>query len=206
MRANLRHVPLRYTPYGGPAVVPKWLSDPPERTRVAITMGLTVTDRDVGYPVDVQDLFDALGDLDVEIIATIVEEEQAKLDRIPGNIRPVPYVPLQALLATCSAVIHHGGVGTLATTALQGLPQLALPWDVDQPALAGRLAAQGAGLAVHAAKATGEIVRENLLRLLTEPSFVEGAARLREEFLSMPSPNELVPLLEELVAEHRGDG
>ncbi|MER5627788.1 activator-dependent family glycosyltransferase [Streptosporangium sp. NPDC002544] len=206
MRANLNYLPLRYTPYGGPAVVPKWLSTPPERTRVAITMGLTVTDRAVGYPVDVQDLFDALGDLDIEIVATIVEEEQKKLARIPDNIRPVPYVPLQALLASCSAVIHHAGVGTLATTALQGLPQLSLPWDVDQPALAERLAAQGAGLAVHAAKATGEAVRENLLRLLNEPSFVQGAARLREEFLAMPTPNELVPRLEELVAEHRGDG
>ncbi|MFI6457884.1 activator-dependent family glycosyltransferase [Streptosporangium amethystogenes] len=204
MRADLKYAPLRYTQYGGAAVVPKWLWTRPERTRVAITMGLTVTDRDVGYPVDVQDLFDALGDLDVEVIATIVEEEQAKLDRVPDNIRMVPYVPLQALLPTCSAVIHHAGVGTLASTALQGLPQLALPWDVDQPALAERLAARGAGLAVHATKATGPVVRENLLRLLNEPAFLEGAARLREEFLAMPTPNEFVPRLLELVAEHGG--
>ncbi|MGW0811283.1 activator-dependent family glycosyltransferase [Nonomuraea sp. NPDC002799] len=203
MRANLRYVPLRYTPYGGPAVVPAWLSQPPERTRVALTMGLTVTDRDVGYPVDVQDLFDALGELDVEVVATIVAGEQAKLARIPANVRPVPYVPLQALLPSCAAVVHHAGVGTLATTALQGLPQLCLPWDVDQPALAERLTAQGAGLWIHATQATGERVRDSLVRLLTEPAFGAGADRLRAEFMAMPAPNELVPVLEELIAEHR---
>jgi glycosyltransferase (activator-dependent family) len=201
--ARLRYVPLRYTPYGGPAVVPYWLWEQPSRPRVALSFGLTLVDHAEGYAVNVQDILDALADLDIEVVATIAETERRKLDRIPDNARLVAYVPLHALIPTCSAVIHHAGVGTLATTALYGVPQLALPLDVDQPVLADRLAVQGAGLAVYATEATGQTVRENLLRLLHEPAFGERAARLRDEMLAQPSPNQLVPHLEELAAAGR---
>jgi glycosyltransferase (activator-dependent family) len=203
MHASGRYVPLRYTPYGGPAVVPKWLWAPPQRPRVALTMGLSVIDHEASYPVSLPDLLDQVSDLDIELVATVTEADQRKLDRVPDNARLVPYVPLHALLPTCSAAIHHAGVGTLATTALYGVPQLSLPWDVDQPALAGKVAAQQAGLAIHSTKATGEAVRENLLRLLHEPAFGEGAARLREEMLAQPTPNQVVGVLEELRAEFR---
>ncbi|WAX78288.1 nucleotide disphospho-sugar-binding domain-containing protein [Streptomyces sp. KMM 9044] len=195
---------LRYTPYGGPAVVPKWLWEPPTRPRVALTLGLTVTDHGVGYPIGVQEILDAVADLDIELVATISDEARQTLERIPANARLVPYVPLQALLPTCSAVIHHAGVGTLTTAALYGVPQLALPWDVDQPLLSGRLADHGAGLTTHSTKATGSTVREYLLRLLEEQTFRDRARRLREEMLSVPHANAFVADLEKLVQEHHG--
>ena len=46
--ADLDYVRMRYVPYGGPAVVPKWLWAKPERPRVALTMGLTATEVYVG--------------------------------------------------------------------------------------------------------------------------------------------------------------
>jgi UDP:flavonoid glycosyltransferase YjiC (YdhE family) len=100
-------------------------------------------------------------------------------------------------------VIHHAGVGTLATVALHGLPHLCVPWDGDQPLIASRLAEQGAGLSVPARQATGPVIREHLLRLLNEPSFRAGAQRLRAEFLAQPSPNDFAGRLEELTAQHR---
>ncbi|WP_062346012.1 activator-dependent family glycosyltransferase [Herbidospora yilanensis] len=199
---DLTYVPVRYTQYGGPASVPAWLRTPPERPRVALTMGLTITEHDVGYPVDMQGLLDSLADLDIELVATIPDAEREKLERVPANARLVPYVPLPDLVPTCSAVIHHGGVGTMVTTAQFGVPQLSLPWDVDQPALSTLLAAAGAGLTMHSTTATGPAVRDAVRRLLTEPSFAEGAARLRAEALSVPAPNQVVPRLEELAARH----
>jgi L-desosaminyltransferase/glycosyltransferase DesVII/desosaminyltransferase OleGI len=49
-------------------------------------------------------------------------------------------------------------------------------------------------------------VRAAVRRLLTEPAFARAAGRLREEIESVPSPNQLVPKIEELVAAHRGRG
>ncbi len=203
VHAGLRYLPMRYVPYGGPAQVPRWLWEPPARPRVALTMGLTVTDHGVGYPVSLRDILDALSTLDVEVVATVHESGRAELGPVPANVRLVPYVPLQALLPTCAVAIHHAGVGTLATTALYAVPQLALPWDVDQPTLAARMAVQGCALAIPAAKATGAEVRECVRRLLDETAFRERAARLRDEVLAMPAPNELVPRLAALAGPER---
>jgi enterobactin C-glucosyltransferase len=73
-----------------------------------------------------------------------------------------------------------------------------LPLHFDQPALAEQLAGCGAGLALDSAQASGEAVREQLLRLLTEPSFRAAAEQLRDDMHTMPTPNQLVPHLEEL--------
>jgi glycosyltransferase (activator-dependent family) len=201
VHARLRYIPMRYIPYGGPAVVPKWLWTPPDRPRVALTMGLSAIEHDAGYPVNLQDVLDALADLDIEVVATVDDAVRRQLERVPDNARLVPYVPLHALLPTCAAAIHHAGVGTLATTALYGVPQLTLPWDVDQPALSARLAAQGAGLTVHATKVTTDLVREYVGQLLGTPSFRERAADLRAEMRAQPVPNALVPLLAALPGE-----
>ncbi|MFF8791160.1 activator-dependent family glycosyltransferase [Streptomyces sp. NPDC015125] len=194
---DLDYRSVRFTPYGGPAVVPRWLWEPPRRPRVALTLGLTVSDHGLAYPVDVQDILDAVGDLDIELVATVSDAVRQRLQRIPDNARLVPYVPMQALLPTCTAVIHHAGVGTLTTAALYGVPQLTLPWDVDQPLLSARLAAHGAGLTTHATRATGPAVRESLLRLLEDEVFRRRAHDLREELVAVPPANSLVQELEE---------
>ncbi|MET7395840.1 activator-dependent family glycosyltransferase [Dactylosporangium sp. NPDC005572] len=195
---GVRYVRTRYVPYGGPATVPAWLWEAPQRPRVALTMGLSATEVYGGYTVSLQDVLDRLGELDIEVVATVAEREQARLRRVPGNARLVPYVPLHALLPTCAAVVHHAGAATLATAALHPVPHLALYYHFDQPMLARALVAQGSGLAAHTGRATGEVVRDAVARLLAEPYFRRNAARLRDEILGSPSPNALVPELEAL--------
>ncbi|MFI6507769.1 activator-dependent family glycosyltransferase [Streptosporangium sp. NPDC050855] len=200
----LPYVPLRYIPYNGTAVVPPWLHVPPVKPRVCLTLGTSATERLDGYSVDVQDILTHLADLDVEVVATLPEKQQAELENVPGNVRLVSFVPLHALAPTCSAVIDHGGPGTVFTVASHGVPQLMAPKLFDEPVLAENLAARGAGLVLHGRDASGPRVREHLLRLLGEPSFAEAAGRLRAEMEAMPTPNELVGELERLTAEHRG--
>ena len=206
VEADLHYLRMRYVPYGGPAVVPGWLNDPPRKPRVAITMGLSATEIFDSYTVSMQDVLDALSDLDIEVVATVAESQQKKLARIPGNARVVSYVPWHALVPTCSVVVHHAGAATLATTALHPVPHLALHYHADQPILARKLADQGAGLEIHTSRATGANVRESVLRLLTEPAFRVGAARLTEEIRALPSPNEIVPQVEALTNKHRTMG
>jgi glycosyltransferase (activator-dependent family) len=199
---GLRYLGMQYVPYGGPAEVPRWLWEPPERPRVALTLGLTATEIFDGYNVPLAEILRAVAELDVELVATVAEREQAKLGPLPGNVRVVPYVPWHAIVPTCAAVIHHGGAATLATTARHPVPHLALHYHFDQPILARKLAAQGAGLEIHTSRATAENVRESVRRLLDEPAFARAAAALRDEMLALPTPNQLVPQLEALTAEH----
>ncbi|MFF4616608.1 activator-dependent family glycosyltransferase [Nonomuraea jabiensis] len=204
MEADLHYVPMRYVPYNGPAVVPSWLRDEPRRPRVCLTLGSTSAERFDGYAVSVQDILDALSGLDIEVVATLPEREAGKLARVPGNTRIVPFIALHTLAPTCSAIIHHGAFGTATTTALYGVPQLSLPERHDAPFHAEKLTRQGAGIAIDYREATGETVREALLRLLREPAFRERAQALREEMLALPTPNDLVPELERLTEKYRG--
>jgi UDP:flavonoid glycosyltransferase YjiC (YdhE family) len=114
----------------------------------------------------------------------------------------VPYVPLHALAPTCTAVIHHAGAATLATTSLHPVPQLAIHHHYDQPALAAKLAAQGAGIALAADHATGPAVRAALQQLLTKPEHQHAATRLRDEIHALPSPNDIVGQIEQLTTKH----
>ncbi|ONI75990.1 glycosyl transferase [Actinosynnema sp. ALI-1.44] len=197
VKADLRYLPMRYVPYGGQATVPRWLWPDAARPRIAITFGITATEAFDGYVVGIQDILDSLADLDVDVVATVAESEQRKLSHVPANATVVPYVPLQALVPSCSAVVHHAGIGTLATTSLQGVPQLALPLHFDEPALARKLAVQGAGLAIDPSAAKGHTVRQAVLRLLHEPSFRHSAGRLRDEMLAMPDPSQVAARLAE---------
>jgi glycosyltransferase (activator-dependent family) len=203
VEADLQYVRMQYVPYGGPAAVPHWLRSRPERPRVALTMGLSATEVYNGYNVPMTEILESVCELDVEVVATVAESEQHKLGAVPDNARIVSYVPWHALVPTCSAVVHHAGAATLATTALHPVPQLSLHYHYDQPILARLLTAQGAGLDIHTSQATGPTVRDAVQRLLTEPAFTTRAHALRDEIKALPSPNELVPQLEELTRKHR---
>jgi UDP:flavonoid glycosyltransferase YjiC (YdhE family) len=200
---GIRYLDLRYVPYGGRATVPDWLRRPPERPRVLLTLGLSAVERFNGYTVDLKQILGSLSELDIEIVATIADQVRDELGTLPDNVRAVSFVPLHALLPTCSAVINHAGFGTLCTTALNAVPQLALPVHFDEPRLAASLAGQGAGLTIHSNEASGDLVRDHLVRLLAEPAFREGSVRLRDEMLAMPAPSDFVGELEDLVSEHR---
>jgi glycosyltransferase (activator-dependent family) len=201
--ADLHYVRMQYIPYGGPATVPDWLWAPPRRPRVALTMGLSATEIFGGYTVRLPDVLDAVADLDVELVATVAGAERDKLRRVPANARLVPYVPLHALVPSCSVVIHHAGAATLATAARHPVPQLALYYHYDQPIFGRRLAAHGAGLAMHTSEATGPAVRTCVERLLTEPAFRANAVRLTDEVLALPTPNQIVGHLEGLTDRYR---
>ncbi|CAL9619234.1 10-deoxymethynolide desosaminyltransferase [Streptomyces sp. enrichment culture] len=201
-------VPVRRIPYNGAAALPAWLREAPERPRVCLSLGVTgrlrqrrgTTDGEVA----VAELLAGLGDLDVDIVATLTARQLASVGDLPGNVRPVDYLPLDLLLPTCSAIIHHGGAGTYAAAAAHRVPQLIVPvprWD--EPALARYVADRGAGLTLGAADLTPGSVRRALIRVLEDTRFREGAAALHEELLSVPSPRDAVPVLETLAERHR---
>jgi glycosyltransferase (activator-dependent family) len=202
LTADLDYVPMQYVPYGGAVAVPKWLQSPPARPRVAMTMGISTADV-TGDTINLPDLFESLADLDVEVVATLSRRVQEYLAKVPDNIRVVPFAPLDDLLPTCDAVVHHGGIGTLLTTARHGRPHLIVTWNADGPALAQRVAAQGAGLAVNLSQASGGLIRDRLLRLLEQPSYTVDARRLQDEVRSMPTPNQVAGDLVKLTAERR---
>ncbi|OLF11301.1 activator-dependent family glycosyltransferase [Actinophytocola xanthii] len=207
--AGVHYVPVRQIPFNGTATVPDWVREPPARRRVCLTLGVSHRESH-GIEASADDLLEAVADLDAEVVATFSPKQLDALSAIPDNVRAVEFVPLSALLPTCSAVVHHGGTGTFATALASGVPQLVVPgtyWHEKWwgPVAQGNgLEARGAGVYVtDSDHLTPGLLREQLVRVLDDPSFARNAERLRVEQAAVPSPNEVVPLLERLTAEHR---
>lgn len=196
-RGDGRYLAVRHVPYGGPASVPNWLRSAPVRPRIALTLGLSATERFDGYRVPVAEMLDSLGGVDAEIVATVSGIDP---DGVPPNVRVAGFVPLHALLSSCSAVIHHGGAGTVAGAGLLGLPQMIVPDQGDGEFIADRLTAHGAALSATPSAATGPVVAAAAQRLLDDPVVSGRAADLRSEVLGLPTPASVVAELEHLVA------
>ncbi|ANZ15335.1 activator-dependent family glycosyltransferase [Streptomyces noursei] len=198
---GLPTVDMRFVPYNGPSVVPEWLHDRPERRRICVTLGVSGRDSGVGL-VSIDEVMGAIADIDAEFIATLDAQQLETVSAVPDNVRTVDFVPMHALLPTCTAVVHHGGPGTWHTAAVNGVPQLILPNGWDSDVRARSTEEFGAGLALPVPQLTIGKLRDGLLRVLDEPRFQTGAEALRTEIMSAPSPAEIVPVLEKLTAQH----
>ncbi|MGW6022271.1 activator-dependent family glycosyltransferase [Streptomyces sp. NPDC055099] len=203
---GLESVPVRRVPYNGTAALPDWLREPVRAPRVCLTLGVGGRGGQVFREsgVTLPELFEAVADLDIELVATLDAGRYATAGPVPANVRMTEYVPLDLLLPTCSAVVHHGGGGTFAAAVAHAVPQLVVPMEFwGEKAIAGHVAERGAGLVVDSEEFTPRRLRDGIVRLLEEPSFLQGAVDLRDEAAAVPSPGAIVPVLEELTARHR---
>ncbi|MBR8741841.1 activator-dependent family glycosyltransferase [Nocardiopsis sp. MG754419] len=202
---DIERVPMRFVPFNGAADVPEWLRHPPERPRVCVTLGASVRERLGVDLVDVPGLVEALGDIDAEIVATFHgDERRGAITRVPDNVRLVDFVPFSSLLPTCSAVVHHGGMGTFCTAMAAGVPQVVHPEIYDTLARAARLEAAGAGVSVEPQEELVNGVRDAVRRVLEDPAYAKGADQLRRDVTEMPAPSEVVRELERRVRERVG--
>jgi rhamnosyltransferase subunit B len=64
---------------------------------------------------------------------------------LPPGVRAFDRLPFGRVFPRCAAVVHHGGIGTLAQGLAAGVPQLVMPMAHDQPDHAQRLQRFGVG-------------------------------------------------------------
>jgi rhamnosyltransferase subunit B len=117
---------------------------------------------------------DACRRLELPGVLLTPHEEQLPTP-LPGFVHHCRFAPFAELFPLCSAVVHHGGMGTLAQALVAGLPQLVLPLAHDQPDNAARLERLGVG-----AKLGPRQGGERVARALAALSRPEIRARCRE--------------------------
>jgi L-rhodinosyltransferase/glycosyltransferase len=202
---DTRTVPVRWVPYNRASVLPEWLRAPAGKPRVCLTLGISsrsLFGKDTGFPI--QEMLDSVADLDIELVATLNRAQLTGVDRIPDNVRVVDFVPLNQLLPSCAAIIHHGGWGTFSAAATHGVPQLILPVPTwDERVAAQYVASRGAGPMLADGPVDVSELRRHIVRAVEEPHYRRGAAELQRDRVAAPAPTEIVPILERLTAAHR---
>lgn len=196
-----RRVAMRWIPYTAQATLPGWLY-PARRPRVAVSLGLSVRrylpSADWGF---LEMLLRALADLDVEVVATLNRRQLLSAGRLGPNIRTASFLPLDLLMLTSALLIHHGGIGTTATAGHSGVPQLLVGGNSEiSKVTAGYISGFGAGETLDLGVRSAAALRDQVTRVMADPSYAAGAARLRSDVMVAPSPADVVPTLEKLAS------
>lgn len=180
---------MRCLPYNSSGVLPRWLVQEPARPRVAITFGTTIpafTGLDAFRP-----MIEAAGQVDAEFVLASGDADLSVFGELPGNVRGAGWVPLNALLRTCTAMIHHVGGGTALHGLDAGVTHLTLPGTADSWQVSEVITERGLGVEATPAEVDADLIRT----VLFDPSMRAAAAEVKAEIGAMPTPADLVPRL-----------
>lgn len=163
-------------------------ADLPYRRSVYLTLGTVFNAREAfAAPLA------ALADLPVNVLLTTGGGvDPSALGEVPGNVRVAGFVPQGLILPRVSAVVCHGGAGTVLGALAHGVPLVCLPMGADQPGNAAAVAAGGTGLQLTPEQADAASIRSAVERVLNEDRFRRAAGRLRDEIADLPTPDEVI--------------
>jgi UDP:flavonoid glycosyltransferase YjiC (YdhE family) len=140
-----------------------------------------------------------VAELPVEVVATVgAEIDPAELGELPPQVRVERFLPQAEILPRCSAVVSHGGSGSVLGAIAHGLPQVLIPMGADQPLNAARCEELGLARVLDPVAASRQEIRDAVLAVLDEPGCRAAAERLQAEFAALPGPDAVVRLLERL--------
>ncbi|MCH0540290.1 DUF1205 domain-containing protein [Streptomyces sp. MUM 203J] len=192
--------PMRYVPYTTPKQLEPWMYAKGDRPRVLVTAGSRITP---DYYFDVlAALVKKVQHLDVELLVGAPDDMAAKLGPLPENIR-AGWLPLDVLAPTCDVVVNHAGGNTVLGSMAHGVPQVLIPYLPYVVDYSTRLTEFGASKMIRPGDDTAENIAAAVQEVLGTFSYRERAEALREEMAAMPSPAEVVRVLERRAEQGR---
>ena len=135
------------------------------------------------------------------LVATREHLDPAVLGPLPRHVVVHRFVRQDAALAGCDVVVSHAGSGTVLGALAQALPTVGLPMGADQQLNADRLQVLGLGVALPAAAASVEQVRDAVSAVLASAGTRRRLEAVREEIHTSPGPDVAIEAVCDLVAQ-----
>jgi MGT family glycosyltransferase len=111
---------------------------------------------------------DALGRLPVRGLITTGPAVDPAVISAPANVTVTRWASHADVLPHCSAVITHGGHGTVMKALIAGVPLVLVPLGRDQPDNAGRVVHAGAGIRLRK-NATVSVLQAAISQVVKDP-------------------------------------
>jgi len=121
--------------------------------------------------------------------------------RLPDGVVHYDYLPLGSVLQQSAAMVHHGGMGTLAQTMRAGIPHLVMPMSIDQPDNAMRLRRLGVAASLSPRRFVAKSVADKLDHLLSSRSVSEACRCVARRFEHHDPRAETCEAIESFAAE-----
>lgn len=125
--------------------------------------------------------------------------DPAQLGPLPGSPLVVRFVPQLEILKRAALVITHAGVNTVLESLTEGVPLVAVPLGNDQPGVAARLKARGAGVVVSRHGLNPARLRKAVTLVLQERRYREAAQELQRAIRQIDGPGRAADLIEEVL-------
>jgi D-olivosyltransferase/glycosyltransferase len=116
-----------------------------------------------------------------------------------GNVTAHSFVPQHDLLPSCSAVVCHGGSGTILGALAVGVPVVALPHMADHYYNADALQRVGCGIALDDDERGPEHIRAAVGCALEDVGIRRSATEVQADIARMPRPEGVVQRIHGLV-------
>jgi UDP:flavonoid glycosyltransferase YjiC (YdhE family) len=148
---------------------------------------------------------DALGRLPVHALVTTGPAVDSAVIRAPRNVSVRRWVRHADVLPSCSAVLTHGGHGTVIKALAAGVPLVIAPLGRDQPDNAARVIHAGAGLRVRKTASTATLQRA-IAQVLDDHRYQAAARRMAAILAAERDDGLVIDELERVAAEPRVSG
>ena len=172
---------------------------PPGRPLVLVGLSSTVM-RQEGL---LQRAANALGQLQVRGLVTTGPAVDPAVIAAPPNVTVTRWVRHADVLPHCSAVITHGGHGTVMKALIAGVPLVVVPLGRDQPDNAARVVYAGAGTRLRK-NASVSALRAAVAQVIDDPGYRAAAGRIADRLAAERDDSLVVDELEHMAVGARG--
>ena len=118
------------------------------------------------------------------------------------DVLNVPFAPFSQVFPACAAVIHHGGIGTIAQCLRAGVPSLVVPGGMDQPFNAAQVVQRQAGLWISRKRYTLSRAEQTLKALLCTSIYQDQARKIQAQIMQEDGVAALCAAVEQVVQPH----
>jgi UDP:flavonoid glycosyltransferase YjiC (YdhE family) len=156
-------------------VQPPFEPPPGEDPLVVVVASTTGLDSSASF---VRTALEALAEEPVRVVASLSERGMRWTEPTPDNAVVVDWLQLSRATSEASAVVCHGGHGTVAGALSAGVPVLVCPMGGNTAQTGARVAWAKAGLTIPRRLFASRPLRWAVRRLIADPRFAVGARRI----------------------------
>jgi MGT family glycosyltransferase len=141
---------------------------------------------------------DACAGLDAQLLISLGGGlDPERLGILSGDPVVVKYAPQLEIVKLAAAVITHAGLNTTLESLAEGVPLVCIPMGNDQPGVAARVAARGAGVVVPRRRLNAKRLRSAVRAVLKDEKYRSAAREMKAAILRVDGLERAADIIED---------